>query len=882
MRTILGLGLVVTLSLGWSPSFSETVVTPHSSFSSPIWKWKKGKKDAVSDEKKEESGKGGLKKFAEVITSTANSDSGFVNIYRVKDDYFMEVPFTVVGRDLLVVNKVSKVSAKLNETGLNKGINYQNLMINLEFAPQQKKLYIRENKPLVESNPNDAIHASVLDNFISTISESFSVECFNVDSTAVVVKVNKLFDGGSNSIQNIFGVLGIGTSPIKDISRIKQIKSFHDNLIARSELSTRIPGAEEDAYLTVEVTTNIVLLPEKPMVPRFADERVGLFTVPKWYITDKQQSVDKRELVTRWRLEPKPEDMERYFNGELVEPAKPIVYYIDPATPPQWRKYIKLGIEDWQAAFERAGFKNAIVAMDAPTNDPNFDPDDVRYSVVTYAASSLANAMGPSVMDPRSGEIIEADVIWWHNVMGALHRWVRLQTGLLNPAGQGNVFSDEYMGEAIRFVSSHEIGHTLGLAHNMAASFAYSVDSLRSPSFTAHSGTASSIMDYARFNYVAQPGDGVTMLTPQIGEYDKYAIEFAYRYYGAATPFEEEAKVNAFITQHKNNPLYFYGPQQDPREVVDPRSQSEDIGNDAVAASLLGVKSLKAILPQVLDWTKAEEGNYIEAGRFLHDIMDQWHLYSYHVLANVGGVYLNDRHYLADSPSYVFVPKSIQQKSVKYLVDEVLTYPEWLFGNDIFTKIYPVKNSPNGYYEFAPLELLKNYQSYVFWDMLSEERLARMYENEALNGKRAYTALDMLNQLNDALFAKTRRGQALTIQERVAQKGYVDALIIASDRGAARKEKKSIVQIDLEPKVGEHYLCSHANCSHNHDVAFTSATRRIKFTQLSRVSDIVSIKRGELLRIRNLLKQKLSITDTATQYHYQDLIMRIDDALKAE
>jgi len=228
------------------------------------------------------------------------------------------------------------------------------------------------------------------------------------------------------------------------------------------------------------------------------------------------------------------------------------------------------------------------------------------------------------------------------------------------------------------------------------------------------------------------------------------------------------------------------------------------------------------------------------------------------------------------------VPKSIQQKSVNYLVDEVLTYPEWLFGNDIFTKIYPVKNSPNGYYEFAPLELLKNYQSYVFWDMLSEERLARMYENEALNGKRAYTALDMLNQINDALFAKTRRGQTLTIQERVAQKGYVDALIIASDRGAARKEKKSIAQIDLEPKVGEHYLCSHANCSHNHDVAFTSATRRIKFTQLSRVSDIVSIKRGELLRIRNLLKQKLSITDTATQYHYQDLIMRIDDALKAE
>ena len=304
------------------------------------------------------------------------------------------------------------------------------------------------------------------------------------------------------------------------------MKAFPTNVMVYSELTAPVSGAEEQMTVTVGVASNWYLLPKDKMVPRFADDRVGFFTMPKQYYRDSQQRVEERKVITRWRLEPKSEDRERYLRGELVEPQKPIIFYIDSATPKQWIPYIKAGIEDWQVAFERAGFKKAIAAYELNTD--TIDIDDARYSSVVYAASTMANAMGPSVCDPRTGEIVEADVMWWHNVLGAVQRWLRLQTGLLNPAVRGNQIPDDEMGKAVRFIAAHEIGHTLGLMHNMGSSAAYSIDSLRSPTFTSTHGTAPSIMDYARFNYVAQPGDGVEQLYPRIGEYDCYAIEFAW------------------------------------------------------------------------------------------------------------------------------------------------------------------------------------------------------------------------------------------------------------------------------------------------------------------------------------------------------------------
>ena len=298
------------------------------------------------------------------------------------------------------------------------------------------------------------------------------------------------------------------------------------------------------------------------MRPRFADDRVGYFEIGHLYYNDTQQKAEERAFINRWRLEPRPEDVERYKRGELVEPKKPIVLWIDPATPPVWVPYIKKGIEEWQEAFEAAGFKNAILAREVgPDEEKEFDVDDVRYSVVTYAASELANAMGPSVIDPRSGEIIEADIIWWHNVMSILHSWIRLQTGAVDPLARGNVLPTELMGNAVRFVSSHELGHSLGLKHNFAASYSVPVDSLRSKTYTDTHGTASSIMDYARFNYVAQPEDGITQLTPKIGVYDKHAIRWGYRWLDVRDPHEELPTLNAWLREHENDPEYRYGEQ---------------------------------------------------------------------------------------------------------------------------------------------------------------------------------------------------------------------------------------------------------------------------------------------------------------------------------
>ena len=475
-------------------------------------------------------------KYDELVKK-AKTREGMFRIHQVEKDWYFEIDDSLMNRDLLIVNKVSGVPYQLNDAGLNKGMAYEDKLIRFHKDTVLNKVWVTTWNPRVSVPEGDAIALSVKDNYREAVIEQFPIEAFKPDSSAVLIKVNKVFDGSEKSFNDLYNSISLGASVKKELSRIGGMKAFPQNIVVKAFLTTQITEGTESVPLTVETTTNIVLLPKVPMTPRFADRRVGFFTTPHIYFNDKQQAVETRDFVHRWRLEPKPEDIEKYKRGELVEPAKPIVFYIDPATPAQWREEIKAGVFDWQEAFEAAGFKNAVVAKDAPTDDPDFDIDDARYSVITYAASQQANAMGPSVVDPRSGEIIEADVGWWHNVMTMLHTWMRVQTGPIDPRARANTFDDAYMASAIRFVSSHEVGHTFGLKHNMGASSSFPVDSLRSKTFTARmGGTASSIMDYARFNYVAQPEDEVERITPVIGVYDKFAINWAYRWLDVKDP----------------------------------------------------------------------------------------------------------------------------------------------------------------------------------------------------------------------------------------------------------------------------------------------------------------------------------------------------------
>lgn len=813
------------------------------------------------------------------LTEHSVSEKGLFNVYQKGNDYYFEIPDSLIGRDLLVVNKLTRVPAELNEAGVNRGINYENQMIRFEADKKSGKLLVRQSRPMPLAPDTDAIARSVKDNYISPLIAAFKVEAWSKDSASALVKINDIYDGSETSINNVFTNINLGTPAIRNLSRIRSVKAFRNNVIATSELTTKVTEGNTSVFVTVEVSSSILLLPQRPMMGRLDNPRVGFFTKNLLSYSDEQQSVDKKQFITRWRMEPKPEDRERYLKGELVEPAKPIVFYIENSTPKRWRKYIRQGIEDWQIAFREAGFKNAIIAKDI-TDSMMIDMDDVNYSVLTYAASTKANAMGPSVTDPRSGEIIEADIMWWHNVMGMLKDWIKVQTGAICPEVRGKEIPEELMGDAIRFVACHEVGHSLGLRHNMMGSWAYPTDSLRSRSFTDKmNSTSSSIMDYARFNYIAQPGDSVKVLSPHIGPYDIFAIGYGYRWYGLPTPAAEKDSLYEYLEKHTDR-LYKYSEAQDVRDAVDPRAQNEDLGDDAIRSSQLGIANLKRIVPDILKWTTTgEKGqSYEAASELYYGVINQWNNYLYHVLANIGGIYIENTTVGDGQKTYTFVEKDRQKAAMQFLIDEVLTYPKWLFDTETGQYTYLLRNTPLGVTENAPSLVLKNAQSYILWDMLGNNRLIRMLENESVNGKNAFTAVDLIDGLHKCIFATTLSGQMPDVTTRALQKNFVDALITAAAENEGVKINKKL--------YSEHPLLKSNNLPScfaykNDGNERMGARRELNFygVQLSRISDVISVKRGELLRIKDLLKNKTENGDLATRFHYKDIILRINTAL---
>nr|WP_312207957.1 zinc-dependent metalloprotease [Empedobacter sp.] len=838
--------------------------------SAVVYGQKKEDKKAEKDKtEKKDSTVTKVKKIDELIKK-GSYKKGLFNTIQVKTDIYFEIPDSLFGRQFLVVNKLSQVPMEVNEAGLNKGMNYENKVISFYHDKVAKKVWVKTIVPQVSSPKNDAITASVKDNFSESIIEVFDIEAQNNDSTAVAIKVNKIFDGNQKSFNDVLTNIGLGGSVKANLSYVENVKTFPENIVVKSQLTTSVNEGGVDLAVTLGVTSNIVLLSTTPMQPRLADNRVGYFTEKHWFFNDAQHKMEDQRFITKWRLEPKDEDKEKYLKGELVEPKKPIIYYIDPSTPKQWRQKIIAGVHDWQVAFEQAGFKNAIIAKEPTADDKDFDIDDVRYSVITYAASPKSNAMGPSVVDPRSGEILEADIIWWHNVMTSLHDWMRIQTGPIDPKARGNKFSDEHMGEAIRFVSSHEVGHTFGLKHNMGASFSYPVESLRSKEFTDKmGGTAPSIMDYARYNYVAQPEDGVTAITPKIGLYDKYAIEWGYRWF--PNQETEKASLRKMIEKHEDDPMYFYGEQQSYLSTIDPRSQSEDLGDDAVLASEYGMKNLKRVSENILKWTYEDGKSYINTGKLYYQTIGQWDLYSNHVLANVGGIYLNNTYFGIDKKAYEPVPADMQRKAVNYLNENVIQLPKWLFFNDILDKTYAIKNSPMGPYEQTPYTLAREMQYGLIYNLFTDDRLLRMLENELKHqelksNEKIYTVENLFDQVRSAAFDKKSN---LTILEKMTQKNYVDALIVSTNK---LFEKTTVAGLTIDQNLQVPTICNYLDEE--------KMARNINYSSMKRVSEVTTHKRAELQRVLTLLNKKKNNGDASTKAHYADLIIRIKEALK--
>jgi hypothetical protein len=595
----------------------------------------------------------------------------------------------------------------------------------------------------------------------------------------------------------------------------------------------------ESGTVSMVLNNSMILLPKEPMKRRYFDQRVGWFTSAQTdYGIDNQEAETVRYL-DRWRLEIKDEDIDKFKNGELVEPKKPIVYYLDPATPKKWRKYLKDGIEDWNVAFEAAGFKNAVIVKYPPTKeeDPDWSPEDVRYSTVRYLASPSLNANGPHVSDPRSGEIIESDINWYHNVMKLLRNWYFVQTAAVNPDSRRVEFKNEVMGELIRFVSSHEFGHTIGLPHNMGSSSAYPVDSLRSATFTKKYGTSPSIMDYARFNYVAQPGDeGVALMpsqwnTPNVGIYDIYSVKWGYKPILDVSVEEEKSILKSWIMEKANDLKYRFGSAG-----IDPSSQTEDLGDDAVKASEYGIANLKRIMPKLMEWTTKDGETYTELGYMYGQVLGQFGRYMGHVSNNIGGIYQYYKTSDQDGAVYTHVKKSYQQNCMNFLQNQLFETPEWMINKEILNKI-----------EFAGItNRIRSTQSRTLNSLLDFGKMARLIENEAINGKNAYSLIEMMTDLRKGIFNEVYKNKTIDVYRRNLQLAYLDRIsyLMSNEQGST-------------PSWARNYVTS------------------VKVSQ----SDIRTVAANQLIELRKDLKKHKNKSDKMTKMHLEMVQNKISSIL---
>jgi hypothetical protein len=797
----------------------------------------------------------GSKPYKEVITEKAKTMKGLFSVHKIEDKYFFEIGDSMLNRDLLVVNRISKAPADARNgfSGF-AGDDINESVIRFEKGPNNKVFLRSISFNTYSRDTSGAMYRNMMNSNTQPITAAFEVKAWSKDSTGSVIEITDYINGDnevlffssrSKSAIRIGGyqsdksyIVGINTYPTN--TEIKTVKTYSRSASA-APTNPGIPGfgAPPSGNFTFELNSSIVLLPKTPMRPRFYDNRVAYFRTGFTDYDADPQGVKNVDMVTRWRLEVKDEDMDKFNRGELVEPKKQIIYYIDPTTPKKWVPYLMQGVNDWQVAFEKAGFKNAIVAKEAPTKqqDPSWSLEDARYSAIVYKPSDIPNASGPHVHDPRSGEIIESHINWYHNVMKLVRNWYLVQASPSDPQARKADFSDELMGQLIRFVSSHEVGHTLGLPHNMGASNATPVEKLRDKAWVEANGHTSSIMDYARFNYVAQPSDNVSQkgMFPKIGDYDLWSIEWGYKPILGKTEDQEKAILNDWVKSRYSNPRLRFIFQ----DGIDPRGQSESVGDDNVKASEYGIKNLKWILPQLPTWLNEKGENFQNLTDLYGEVTGQFQRYMGHVTTNIGGIYSDFKTTEQEGKVYTVVPKDIQKNALNFLQKQLFETPTWLLNKDILDRI----STPSA------ADRITQIQDNVLGNLLGSSRLSRLIASTMRDDK-AYRLDEFMDDLKKGIWSELAAGKTIDVYRRNLQKSFVERM-----------------NEILNPPA-------------NTGLIFTFGGAPAGAQVDNKKTDLMSVAKGVLRTLRAEVGAAIPKTaDRMSKYHLQDMADRIGQIL---
>jgi hypothetical protein len=797
--------------------------------------------------------KPGPKPYKDVITAKAKTTKGLFTVHKVDDKYYFEIDEKLFGREIMAITRYTKVAGG---GGIYGGELANQNVIKFEKGPDNK-IFMRVVTIISVADSSQPIYKAVSNSNLDPIAASFDIKSFGKDSTGAVIDVTDFFKGDNQVVSlNANTKRRFSLSMIQsDRSYIETIKSFPINTEVRTVKtfsasggglslggpspfpSASLPAANAAGAVTLETNTSFIILPEKPMKKRMNDIRVGYFADDYTIYSDDQQKVETEDFIVRWRLEPKPEDVEKWKKGELVEPKKPIIYYIDPATPKKWRPYLIKGVNDWQAAFEKAGFKNAIFGKEWPENDSTMSLEDARFSVIRYFASDIANAYGPNVHDPRSGEIIESHIGWYHNVMSLVHDWYFVQAAAVDPDARKMTFDDELMGNLIRFVSSHEVGHTLGLRHNMGSSSKTPVEKLRDKKWVEENGHTASIMDYARFNYVAQPEDNISKsgLFPRIGDYDKWAIEWGYGFGADDVEADTKQRNKLYNERLAANPRIWFGTYEY-GNMSDPRTQSEDLGDNAMKASEYGIKNLKRIVNNLPEWTKEEGDRYENLAQMYRQVVGQYNRYIGHVSRNIGGYYETPKSVEQTGKVYEITPKAVQKEAVAFLNNQLFATPTWMLDNKILDNI----SSPLS-------DQLGSIQDNALASVLSSARLTRM-ATEANRFENAYGIDELMNDMKKGIWSELASKKKIDGYRRNLQKAYVERMIslLGSSGSTLSISMSGAISSGPDPKK----------------------------------TDVSSVVRAHLSSLRaEVANASAAMPDAMSKYHLQDVAERIKRAL---